>query len=149
MRSKFVIAVVACLFCSFLQASEDVVENNKTLVVDFYEQVIFGGNRTVIDQYIGEQYIQHNPHVADGKDGFLTFFDSLPARDKAHPWGEIVRVIAEDDLVVLHIRWNAWSEKPWGAAGIDIFRVKEGKLVEHWDVLQDVPEKLAHENTMF
>ena len=139
------------LFISFVFSAhaKDTSEKNKKLVIDFYNEVLFEANYDAVDKYIGDEYIQHNPTVKNGKTAMIKMLSSLtPAVGKVEPFGEIVRAIAEDDLVVLHIKSYYWPDKN-GAAIVDIFRVKNGKIVEHWDVLQAVPEKSANNNTMF
>ncbi|HKU42727.1 MAG TPA: nuclear transport factor 2 family protein, partial [Polyangiales bacterium] len=98
-------------------------------------------------RYGGDKYIQHNPRVPDGKDAVIGYFIPFFKNNPEASW-EIKRVIADGDLVVLHVhsRSNA-SDR--GRAIVDIFRVEKGKVVEHWDVIQDIPEKSANTNTMF
>ncbi len=124
------------------------LDTNRRNVIAFYD-MMFNQCRPLeaIEQFTGETYIQHNPHVADGKDEFIAYFEKM-ARDYPGKTVEFVRSVAEGNLVVLHCR-QTWPGLP-DYAGIDIFRLDEnGKIVEHWDVLQTVPDVMAHGNGMF
>jgi predicted SnoaL-like aldol condensation-catalyzing enzyme len=123
-------------------------EENKQIVVSFYEMVFRDHKpEEAAERYIGKQFIQHNPLVPDGKESFVNFFVSF---FKNHPdtHSVIKRVVAEGDLVVLHVHSKMKKENR-GVAIIDIFRVEKGKIVEHWDVIKLIPETSANNNTMF
>lgn len=123
-------------------------QENKRSAIAFYELMFNECRpREAIERYAGDEYIQHNPHVADGKEAFIAYFERM-AQEYPGKHVDVVRAIAEDDLVVLHCRQTWPGDEDY--AGIDIFRFDErGKVVEHWDVLQVVPAESAHENGMF
>lgn len=144
-------AITAALILSLAlpaMAKKTTVEENKKIVTDFYNMVFRDHKvQEAADKYFGSKYIQHNPLVPDGVKPFTGYF--IP-HFKANPEArsEIKRVIAEGDLVVLHVL-SKQNKDDRGRAIVDIFRVEDGKIVEHWDVIQAIPEKAANTNTMF
>lgn len=123
-------------------------ERNKSNVTSFYDLMFNQGKpREAIDQYTGATYIQHNPGVVDGKEGFIAYFERA-AIEYPGKHVEFIRVFAESNHVILHCRQTWPGDHTW--AGIDIFRLdEEGKILEHWDVLQVVPDQSKNQNGMF
>ena len=128
-------------------AAASPVEENKRIATEFYDAAINRKDFEAASQYLGTEYKQHNPTAADGPEGLRAFIDFLKMRFP-NQRGEIKRVIAEGDLVVLHVHSTRGDDTP-GRAIVDIFRVENGKVVEHWDVIQDIPAKPANSNGMF
>ena len=126
-----------------------VLERNKANVVAFYTTAFNDAQpELAVARYVGDTYIQHNPLAANGPQAFIAFVKAFTAQ---YPQlnVDIKRVIAECDLVVTHSHLTL-SPTDRGSAVADIFRLdREGKVVEHWDVIQPVPETSANDNGMF
>lgn len=121
-------------------------EKNKQLVTDFHKTV-FVEHRVDegFEKYVGKTYTQHNPNVPDGKLAAVTYLKMILGPTAS---SELKRVIAENDLVVLH-HHSRRNADDVGLAIIDIFRVQDGKIVEHWDAIQPVSQMPMNPNTMF
>lgn len=122
-------------------------EQNKKNAIAFYRTAYEGKPRKAIEEFVGKEYIQHNPDVADGTEGFISYFDRMQKEypDKSV---EFVRCIAEGDLVALHTHqtWPGNDEY----VTMDFFRFDEkGKICEHWDAIQQIPRSSANPNKMY
>ena len=120
---------------------------NKENAIAFYKMAYEGNPQKAVELYVGDQYIQHNPDVADGVSGFIAYFDRMQA-EYPEKSIEFVRSVAEGNLVALHTHqiWPGNDEY----VTMDFFRFDEnGKICEHWDAIQQVPKKSANPNTMY
>jgi predicted SnoaL-like aldol condensation-catalyzing enzyme len=127
---------------------DEMLERNLATVVAFYD-LMFNQCQPAqaIEQFAGDVYIQHNPDVGDGKQAFIEYFDRMAA-EYPGKHVEVVRSFGDGHHVILHCRQTWPGDLTY--AGIDIFRLDDdGRIVEHWDVLQLVPETSANDNTMF
>ena len=122
-------------------------EANRKAVLEFYEKGLNQKDADGAIAYMGDRYVQHNPNAADGPEGFRKFIGFL--REKfPNSRSEIKRSFVDGDYVILHV--HAVREPGTrGNAIIDIFKLENGKIVEHWDVVQPIPENPANSNTMF
>ena len=138
--------VLVALLATTVAAHAD-PEANKKAVLEFYEKGLNQKDFDAAARYFGPKYIQHNPGAPDGIEGFKAFI-ALRKEKFPNARSEIKRAFAEGDFVILHI--HAVREPgERGSAIVDIFRLENGKIVEHWDVVQPIPEKAANSNGMF
>lgn len=122
-------------------------EQNKKTAIAFYQTAYEGNPKKAVGQYVGEEYIQHNPLVADGPQSFIEYFEKM---QNEYPVKTIkfVRSVAEGDLVALHTH-QVWSDNDQYVT-MDFFRFDEnGKICEHWDAIQQIPKDSANPNKMF
>jgi predicted SnoaL-like aldol condensation-catalyzing enzyme len=138
--------VLALLVVGALPSHAD-PEANKKVVLDFYEKGLNQKDFDAAAKHFGLRYIQHNPGAPDGVEGFKVF---IAQRKEKFPnaRSEIKRAFAEGDYVILHVH-GVREPGERGVAIVDIFRLENGKIVEHWDVVQPIPEKPANNNGMF
>jgi predicted SnoaL-like aldol condensation-catalyzing enzyme len=142
------LAVVTVLVGAPLGAgAQSPQEANKKIVVAFYEAAINQKDFDAASKFLGSRYTQHNPNAADGPEGLKAFLGFL--REKfPNAKSEIKSVFADGDYVILHV--HAVREPGQrGSAIVDILKLENGKVVEHWDVVQPIPEKAANPNGMF
>ena len=139
-------AVIAFAPAAFAADAQQ-TEANKKAVIAFYDAAINQKDFEAAAKFLGPRYVQHNPRAADGPEGLRAFLALL--REKFPDYhSEIKRVFADGDYVILHVH-NVPTPGARGAAIVDIFKLEDGKIVEHWDVRQDIPEQSANSNTMF
>jgi predicted SnoaL-like aldol condensation-catalyzing enzyme len=124
------------------------IEHNKQTVLAFYK-LAFNDKQPAeaAAKYIGPKYIQHNPQAPDGPEAFVQFVTGFAAQFPQMSV-DVKRVVAEGDFVVTHTLFKLGPEDR-GSAAADFFRLQDGKIVEHWDVVQPVPETAANDHPMF
>ena len=139
--------LAALLLAVSMPAAATDLEANKKVVIDFYEKGLNQKDYEAAARHFGPRYVQHNPNAPDGAEGFRGLVTMLKEKFP-NSRSEIKRAFAEGDYVILHVH-SVREPGQRGRAIVDIFRLENGKIVEHWDVVQDVPEKAANSNTMF
>jgi predicted SnoaL-like aldol condensation-catalyzing enzyme len=142
--------LIAALFiaCPLMTRAADALgEANKKIVLDFYEAALVRFDADAARSYLGARYVQHNPSAPDGVEGVMGLIKFLKEKYPQRS-SSIRRVMADGDLVMLHVHAKS-SPDDRGSAVVDIFRLENGKIVEHWDVMQPLPETAKNNNTMF
>ncbi len=119
---------------------------NKEIVLDFYQKALNDKDFDAASKYLGK-YIQHNPLAADGPDGLRGFLEYLK-KNYPQSKSEIKRVMVDGDYVILRVH-AIRQPGDRGSAIVDIFRVEDNKIQEHWDSVQPIPETSKNSNTMF
>lgn len=151
-RTAFFALISSCLLSACDRQGMDSAEqaqeqHNMETVIAFYNAAINDKDFEAASQYLGDIYIQHNPLAADGPEGLKAFLDF--ARENLASFKiEIKQAFADGDYVILHVHAKRDPDDR-GSAVMDIFRLEDGKVVEHWDVIQPIPESSANDNTMF
>ena len=148
MKIRFAMLLTLFAVCAApVWAADAKEEANKKVVKEFYEAAINQKDFAAASKYLGAKYVQHNPRAADGAEGLKAYLAFMKEKTpKSH--SEIKQAFADGDYVFLHV--HAVREPgTLGQAIIDIFRLENGKIVEHWDVIQDIPDKPANSNGMF
>jgi len=145
-------AVVAMMLVAYdsqvtIEADTSDEDRNKENVIAFYNAAINDKDFAAASKYMGDKYIQHNPLAADGPEGLKSFLDFAKVNLSTFKV-EIKSAFADGDYVILHVHAKRNPEDR-GSAVMDIFRLENGKVVEHWDVIQAIPETSANDNTMF
>ncbi len=123
------------------------LEANKRNAIEFYRTAYLGNPSSAVQQYVGAEYIQHNPLVGDGKQAFIDYFEEM-ARDYPGKSIEFIRAVAEGDLVALHTH-QTWPGNEHYVT-MDFLRFDDdGKIVEHWDSIQEIPAETKNGNSMY
>ena len=123
------------------------LEKNKENAIAFYKMAYEGNPSEAVALYVGDDYIQHNPLVGDGKQPFIDYFEKME-REYADKSIEFVRAIAEGNLVALHTHQTWPGNQEY--VTMDFFRFDDkGKVVEHWDSMQEIPDRSANGNRMY
>ncbi|MEW8367714.1 MAG: nuclear transport factor 2 family protein, partial [Candidatus Thiodiazotropha taylori] len=128
-------------------AMNDTLQNNKDNAISFYRMAYLGNPTEAVERYVGDQYIQHNPLVGDGKQAFIDYFTEM-AKSYPEKSIEFVRAVAEGDLVALHTHQSWPGDEEY--VTMDFFRFDDaGKIVEHWDSIQSIPQQSKNGNSMY
>lgn len=123
------------------------IENNKNNAIEFYKLAYMGKPAEAIKKYVGDVYIQHNPDVENGKQGFIDYFNKM-VNEYPKKKIEFVRAVTQEDLVALHTHQTWPGNEEY--VTMDFFRFDDkGKIVEHWDSIQRIPDKNKSGNPMF
>ena len=145
--SVFLLGLVLSFSAQTFAERTKLEQTNIDLVTEFYNIALNDKNAEKARSYLGDVYIQHNPVAQDGPEGLVGFVNYLKNQFPQNH-NEIKKAFADGDYVFLHVLSKRTPDSR-GNAIVDIFRLENGKIVEHWDVIQEIPEKSANNNTMF
>lgn len=120
--------------------------NNKQVVMTAYQRIFGDLDVSAVDEYMNKDFIQHNPTIADGPDGVKQLLQMLASQGVQKQKIMFKHVVEDGDIVILHTRYEM-AENEWRF--IDIYRVENGKLAEHWDAMMPMPETRANDNPLF
>jgi predicted SnoaL-like aldol condensation-catalyzing enzyme len=151
MKTTTIVALAACLFCTHAAPAENVqkVQTPKEVVVAFYKLALMDFRpKDAFAQYATVDFVEHSADSAGGNAQSTVDFLTKLIEQSPHPKWEIVRVIAEKDMVFLHVRFTPDKGATPVAVG-EIFRVRNGKIAEHWDIIQHAPEHPVNPNSIF
>jgi len=121
-------------------------EKNKRITMTAYQRIFGDLDASAVDEFMSKDFIQHNPTIADGPEGVKQLQQMLISQGTQKQNIEFKHVVAEGDIVILHTRYE-WAGKEWRF--IDIYRIENGKLAEHWDAMMSMPETRANNNPLF
>ncbi|MCD1127015.1 nuclear transport factor 2 family protein [Jinshanibacter sp. LJY008] len=147
MRTKLLLSLLLLALPFTSHAKTESQQTNKQTVIEFYQQAINKKDAEAAVKYLGPDYVQHNPLAQDGIEGLKNYIAYLK-KELPQKHNEIKKVFADGDYVILHVK-STQSPDDTGLAIIDIFKLKDGKIIEHWDVIQPIPATSANNNGMF
>lgn len=154
MKAKLIALSLLCLTFGTIEAQSQKVsltqskqaEKNKQIVTTAYQRIFGELDSTAVDEFMSKDFLQHNPTIADGQNGVKALVRMLASKGVPKQKIEFKHIIAKGDIVILHSRYGT-AGKEWRF--IDIYRVENDKIVEHWDAMMAMPEKRANNNPMF
>ena len=154
MNSKLITLSLLCLTVGTIVAQAQNVnmvqtkqeEENKQIVTTAYQRIFGELDTTAVDEFMSKNFLQHNPTIADGQDGVKALVKMLASQGVPKQKIEFKHIIAEGDIVILHSRYGM-AGKEWRF--IDIYRIENGKIAEHWDAMMQMPDKRANNNPLF
>ncbi|GGB23725.1 nuclear transport factor 2 family protein [Mucilaginibacter rubeus] len=121
-------------------------EDNKKIASTAYQRIFGDLDTSAVDEYMSKNFLQHNPTIADGPEGVKALVKMLISKGISHQKIEFKHIVADGDIVILHSRYEMAGKE---SRFIDIYRLENGKLAEHWDAMMQMPDRRANNNPMF